>query len=89
MWRRLPFYLSSKWCEAQTRHLEVLFAEWYADNRDAQQNAQSNMVEAGAYATEKKPDDIHRYTYAPSRTAAFLHLRAERPKAQNAQFESL
>ena len=51
--------------ERQTRHLEVLPGERYADNRDEQQYAEEYVCQPCPQSTEDYPDDIQGYSDTP------------------------
>ena len=67
----------------------MLFAERYSDDGDIEQHPKENVGEPNPYATDEKPQHIHKQVQA-TMTILFLNNRwAERPQFEHTYFNSL
>ena len=51
--------LLAEWNESEEAHLEMLYAEWYTHNRNAEYNSQSDVSKSDFNASDHYPDDVH------------------------------
>lgn len=76
-------------CQGQGGHLEMLHAEGYADDRDAQQEPEAQVRKADPDASDEDPDDVHDERQASPAVALVHDTATEGPQRQYRQFQGL
>jgi hypothetical protein len=70
----------SEWRQSQSCQFEVLHAERYSDNRDAEESAEDKMRQTNPDASDANPDYIHDDIKATATAAVVCDSRSKRPQ---------
>jgi hypothetical protein len=75
--------------QGQQTHLEVLQAEWNADDGQAENRSQAYVEQCDLYASEDYPDDVHEDGQESGIVRTGNDLTTERPEGKACHLEEL
>ena len=67
----------------------MLYAEWYADNRDAEYDSQSDVCKGNFNTSEQDPDDVHKDGQTSGIARSRCYFSTEWPNCQACHFKQL
>lgn len=67
----------------------MLAAKGNADNREAEQEAETEVREANPEAADANPDDVHHEREASAAISAVCHRPSERPEGEDTELQRL
>lgn len=85
----LEVYIFPEGEDSQAHQLEMLHAEWDADNRYAKNHAPKEMSQSNGDSADKPPDHIHDACKTSVGPASANHVGSERPKGNNGKLKGL
>lgn len=83
------YYLVTEWHKSQNHQLEVLQAEWDADDGAAEDNAHCQVTQRHLDTTKDNPEDVEHQRHTAHRLIALCHLATKWPEGKHTQLHHL